>query len=115
MLIGEIVILSLSRFYEGPLGTLMAESSPPERRTAGMAVSYNLAAGLLGGTTALFATWMAATTDVPWSPACYLVAVSIVGAIVLLFGTRETAFRPLREGEAVASSTGVSGLKQPSS
>lgn len=100
VLVSQIVVLGLSRFYEGPLGTLMAESFPPETRTAGVAVSYNLAAGLLGGTTALFATWLVAKTDIAWSPACYLVAVSIIGVIVLLFGMRETAFRPLPDGNA---------------
>lgn len=100
ILAGQIVILGLSRFYEGPLGTLMAESFPAEMRTAGVAVSYNLAAGLLGGTTALLATWLVASTGFAWFPACYLAAVSIVGATVLLSGTRETAFRPLPEGDA---------------
>lgn len=105
VLVGQIVVLGLSRLYEGPMGTFMAENFTPDRRTAGVSVSYNLAAGLVGGTAALLATWLVAMTGITWLPAAYIAIISVAGAIVVYLGMNETAFGRLPVADADAART----------
>lgn len=67
---------------------------PTEIRYGALAISFNLAVSLFGGTTAVVtAGLIAATGDLNW-PGYYLIAAGVIGAIACYF-TKESARKPL--------------------
>src|SRR5262245_24290093 len=62
----------------GPLPAAMVEMFPTRMRFSGVAVGYNIALALFGGTAPLICTWLAARTGDPAAPAYYLMAMLLV-------------------------------------
>lgn len=62
-LIAQIGFAVLVGFYIGPVPTLLVEIFPTNVRYTGMALSYNIAAAIFGGTAPLVATWLIKQTQ----------------------------------------------------
>ncbi len=80
--------------FVGSIAAANVEQLPREVRCTGLAMAYNLAVGIFGGTTPMIATWLIRETGDPISPAYYLMACVCV-SIVALFFVKETAHKPL--------------------
>ena len=59
-----------------PIGAVMAEMFPTQNRYSGIAISYNVTLGLVGGTAPLVCTWLTSTTGDMSAPAYYLIAMA---------------------------------------
>jgi MHS family proline/betaine transporter-like MFS transporter len=73
----------------------LAEVFPRTLRATGLGISYNVSAGVLGGTTPLLCALLIKVTHDGMAPSYLLMAAAIIG-ILLLMGKRETADRPLK-------------------
>ena len=73
----------------------LAEVFPRTLRATGLGISYNVAAGVLGGTTPLLCVTLIEITKNRMAPAGLLVVASVVSAIFLLL-QRETGNKPLK-------------------
>lgn len=73
----------------------LAEVFPRTLRATGLGISYNVSAGVLGGTTPLLCASLMELTHDGMAPAYLLMAAAITG-ILLLLGKRETADRSLK-------------------
>lgn len=92
----EIAFGIMLTMNDGTLATFLSELFPTPVRYTGFAVSFNMANALFGGTAPFVATWLIDVTGSVMAPAWYLVVVSVL-ALTAMLGTRETAFRALRE------------------
>lgn len=86
-------LISIVTLSIGP--ATMAEMLPAEVRVRGTSIAYSIAAGVLGGTTPLVATWLVATTGNEFAPVVYYMATTIPVLVAVLTMT-ETAGKPLR-------------------
>jgi MHS family proline/betaine transporter-like MFS transporter len=77
--------------YGGVMSSVLAEQFPTTVRSTGMAVSYNVAVMVFGGTAQVFLTWLIQTTGAPVSTAFYLMSATVVGIISACF-IKEPAF-----------------------
>lgn len=73
----------------------LAEVFPRTLRATGLGISYNVSAGILGGTTPLICVTLMEVTHDRMSPVLLLVAASLASFLMCL-ATRETGCRPLR-------------------
>lgn len=73
----------------------LAEVFPRTLRATGLGISYNVAAGILGGTTPLLCVTLIEMTKNRMAPAGLLVVASVVSTIFLLL-QKETGNRPLK-------------------
>jgi MHS family proline/betaine transporter-like MFS transporter len=68
---------------------------PTRTRYSGLALSYNLAVALCGGTTPLVATWLVTVTGSVLAPAYYLMAAAL-GTTLAALAMPERGGLPLR-------------------
>jgi MHS family proline/betaine transporter-like MFS transporter len=73
---------------------VLAEILPTAVRCSGVAVGYNIAFGIFGGTAPLIATYLVSRTADDFTPAYYLMATAVL-AVVATVRLPETAGRPL--------------------
>jgi MFS transporter, MHS family, proline/betaine transporter len=73
----------------------LAEVFPRTLRASGMGISYNIAAGVLGGTTPLLCATLIEITHQRMSPVLVLIVAPIVSLLLLLV-QKETANKPLK-------------------
>jgi len=73
----------------------LAEVFPRTLRATGMGISYNIAAGVLGGTTPLLCATLMELTHHRMAPAILLIGAPII-SLLLLMGQKETGNRPLK-------------------
>jgi MFS transporter, MHS family, proline/betaine transporter len=95
ILSGQIGFGVLMGLAFGVTPATMVEMLPTEVRCSGVAIGYNVCFGLFGGTMPLIATYLVARTADDFTPAYYLMAVTLVSFIALL-GLPEMARKPLR-------------------
>jgi MHS family proline/betaine transporter-like MFS transporter len=81
-------------FYVGIAASALPALFPTASRFGGMAISYNLAVSLFGGTTPLFAQSLIDLTGNTFMPAFYIMFFALLAGIALL-AMRESAQRPL--------------------
>ncbi len=81
---------------DGTLASFLSELFPTPVRYTGFALSFNTANALFGGTAPFIATWLIDVTGSLLAPAVYLMVMSAV-ALTAILGSRETAFKALRE------------------
>ena len=87
-------ILSLSvvhAFCNGPIPALLTDLLPTQLRYTGIALGYNLAFALFGGTAPLVATWLIKTTHELAAPAWYIVGAALVSFLVTFSATQPAA------------------------
>jgi MFS transporter, MHS family, proline/betaine transporter len=94
-LVAMVSYMTLLTLGQAPYGIWLAEIFPRSLRGTGLGISYNAAAGILGGTTPLLCTWLIEVTHNRMAPAGLLVVASLVSLFFLLL-QRETGNRPLK-------------------
>lgn len=93
-LTGQLVSAVLSALYGGASLAAFVELFPTRTRYSGLALSYNLAVAICGGTTPLVATWLVNVTGSPLTPAFYLMAAAL-GTTLAALAMPERAGKPL--------------------
>jgi MHS family proline/betaine transporter-like MFS transporter len=96
VLLGQLGFAVLLAAYGAPLAAAMAESFSGRTRCSALAVSYNLAAALAGGTAPVIATALVdPQARHPMGPAVYLLALAALSLVAALTLQR-TEGKPLR-------------------
>jgi MHS family proline/betaine transporter-like MFS transporter len=90
----QLVSAVLSALYGGASLAAFVELFPTRTRYSGLALSYNLAVAICGGTTPLVATWLVNVTGSTLAPAFYLMAAAL-GTTVAALAMPERAGQPL--------------------
>ncbi|MEU0840755.1 MFS transporter [Streptomyces sp. NPDC005962] len=75
--------------YFAPLPAMMAELFPVTNRATGLAVSYNIAVMLFGGTTPLVIVWLVDVTGSKLAPTFYLMFLAVVSLSCVVFARRK--------------------------
>ncbi|WP_296257280.1 MULTISPECIES: MFS transporter [unclassified Pseudomonas] len=81
-------------FFEGAMPATLTSLFSARVRYSALAISYNLAVSLFGGTAPLINTWLISTTGNQMIPAWYLIAGAVVGLISILF-IKDSTGKPL--------------------
>ncbi|GAA0899560.1 MULTISPECIES: MFS transporter [Streptomyces violaceusniger group] len=74
--------------YFAPLPAMMAELFPVTNRATGLAVSYNIAVMLFGGTTPLIIVWLVDVTGSKLAPTFYLMFLAVLSLSCVAFARR---------------------------
>ncbi|MBP2385539.1 hypothetical protein [Paeniglutamicibacter kerguelensis] len=74
----ELVFGFLATAYFAPLPALRAAIFPPQIRTTGMSLGYNIAVTVFGGFAPFILTWLIAGTGSLLAPSFYLLAIAAV-------------------------------------
>lgn len=74
----ELVFGFLATAYFAPLPALLAAIFPPQIRTTGMSLGYNIAVTVFGGFAPFILTWLIAGTGSLLAPSFYLLAIAAV-------------------------------------
>jgi len=90
----QLVSAVLSALYGGASLAAFVELFPTRTRFSGLALSYNLAVAICGGTTPLVATWLVNVTGSNLAPAFYLMAAAL-GTTFAALAMPERADQPL--------------------
>ncbi|WP_181276285.1 MFS transporter [Brevibacterium oceani] len=77
--------------YDGAINAIMAEMFPARIRTGAMAIPYNVAVSLLGGTAPYIAAWLTVVTGYKQAPSFYLMLAAAITFVTLFRFVRETA------------------------
>src|SRR5262245_43047082 len=91
----QLVSAVLTALYGGAALAAFVELFPTRTRYSGLALSYNLAVAICGGTTPLVATWLIHVTGSTVAPAFYLMAAAL-GTTLAALAMPERAGQPLR-------------------
>ena len=86
---------TLVGLFIGPVPAILAELFPTAVRYTGMAISYNAAAAIFGGSAPLVCEWLIAATGDDTSIAWYVMACNVASLIALWF-YRDRYREPLR-------------------
>ncbi|QSE87998.1 MFS transporter (plasmid) [Rhodococcus pseudokoreensis] len=92
----QVILGIIFGMYSACVFAMMVEMFPTQTRFTSMAIGYNAAAALAGGTAPFIATWLVAVTGNGSAPAFYLIGGAVVSLIALAV-SRETAGISLRE------------------
>jgi MHS family proline/betaine transporter-like MFS transporter len=79
----EILFGLVLGIYLGPVPALLVELFPTSIRYTGMALSYNAAAALFGGTAPMVCVWLLHTTGTPLAIAGYVMVCNVCSLIAL--------------------------------
>ena len=82
-------------FYVGPIAALLVELFPTSVRFTGMAIAYNVAAAIFGGTSPFVCEWLVNHFGDARAIACYVMGGCVVSLIALAF-YHERFDQPLR-------------------
>ena len=81
----QFVFAILLGAIQGPLPAFMVECFPIRGRYTAIGLSYNITLAIFGGTAPLVSTWLIKTTGDLASPAIYLVVLSAISFVSMLF------------------------------
>jgi MFS transporter, MHS family, proline/betaine transporter len=95
VLIAEMIFAVLVAFTSGGMVALNVQLLPDSIRCTGLALAYNIAHGLFGGTTPLIAAWLLKTSDNPIAPAYWLVGALALSTLTMLLWIRDRHLHPL--------------------
>lgn len=84
-IISQIIFASIIGIYMGPIPTVLVEIFPTSIRFTGVALSYNLAAAIFGGTAPMIAILLTRITGDNYAIAYYLIALALLSFIILRF------------------------------
>ena len=84
MISAHVLLTALVSCYMGPFFAAIAELFPTRQRYTGLAVGYNIASALFGGTAPLVATLLIAWSSNPLAPAFYLSLCAAVSLLVVI-------------------------------
>jgi MHS family proline/betaine transporter-like MFS transporter len=95
LLLAALLILTLAQlFFEGAMPATMTSLFKARVRYSALALSYNVAVSLFGGTAPLINTWLISITGNQMIPAWYLIGGAVVGLISILF-VKDSTGKPL--------------------
>jgi MHS family proline/betaine transporter-like MFS transporter len=80
---GQLMLMALVLLYIGPWASAISELFPTATRYTGVAIGYNLAMAIFGGTLPLLATLLIKVTGDNLAPAFYLMGASLLILVVL--------------------------------
>ncbi|WP_419235019.1 metabolite/H+ symporter [Rickettsia endosymbiont of Nabis limbatus] len=84
-IISQILFAGIIAVYMGPIPTVLVEIFPTSVRFTGVALSYNLAAAIFGGTAPMVAMLLMKITGDNYAISYYLIALALVSSIILKF------------------------------
>lgn len=91
LLLAQLALAALIAGYLGTMPAVFASQIPPRLRCSGLAIGYNAALALFGGTVPLVATLLVEATGWSAAPGLYLGAMAILGlALVPRIADRST-------------------------
>ncbi len=85
ILAAQMLFLGIVGFYAGCVPTTLVELFPTAVRSSGMALSYNAAAALFGGTAPMVCEWLLHHTGTPYSIPGYVVLCNVITLVALAF------------------------------
>ncbi|MBL3285228.1 MFS transporter [Rickettsiales endosymbiont of Paramecium tredecaurelia] len=88
-LVGCIGFAAINAYYMGPVPTVLVEVFPTSIRFTGIALSYNIAAALFGGSAPMIGTMLVKYTGNKYAISYYLMALGLFSLIVL-YNYKET-------------------------
>lgn len=80
----EVIFGLLATAYFAPLPALLASVFPPQIRTTGMSLSYNIAMTIFGGFAPFILTWLIAATGSLLAPSFYMLAIAGLSVVSIL-------------------------------
>lgn len=95
VLIAEMIFAVLVAFTSGGMVALNVQLLPDSIRCTGLALAYNIAHGLFGGTTPLIAAWLLKTSDNPIAPAYWLMVALGLSTLTVVLWIRDRHLHPL--------------------
>ena len=98
-LLGQLLLAASEAVIMGALMATLVELFPATVRYTGIALGFNVAQSLFGGTAPYAATWAIGATGSAFAPAWIVMVLSLVG-IGTVWGLWETAGQPLELSEA---------------
>ncbi|WP_436374790.1 MFS transporter [Cytobacillus sp. BC1816] len=93
---GLLILGALLSTLQGSLPATLPSLFFTKVRYGALAITYNTATSLFGGTTPLLVAWLVSITDNKMVPAFYLMGMCALGIVVVTLFVRETAGRSLR-------------------
>lgn len=93
---GLLILGALLSTLQGSLPATLPSLFFTKVRYGALAITYNTATSLFGGTTPLLVAWLVSVTDNKMVPAFYLMGMCAFGIVVVTLFVRETAGRSLR-------------------
>ncbi|KJW02441.1 H+ symporter family protein [Rickettsia endosymbiont of Ixodes pacificus] len=84
-IISQVIFAGVISIYMGPIPTVLVEIFPTSIRFTGVALSYNLAAAIFGGTAPMLAMILTKVTGDNYAIAYYLIALALLSSIILKF------------------------------
>lgn len=84
-IISQVIFAGIISIYMGPVPTILVEIFPTRVRFTGVALSYNLAAAIFGGTAPMVAMILTKVTGDNYAIAYYLIALALLSSIILKF------------------------------
>jgi MFS family permease len=85
LLITQLVVCAFVAIFFSVFSTLMAELFPPQVRSTGMSMAYNLAVMVFGGFAQFIVTWLIRATGSPMAPAFYVMFGVALGLLAAFF------------------------------
>ena len=96
LLITQLVVCVFVAVFFGVFSTVMAELFPPQVRSAGMSMAYNVAVMIFGGFAQFIVTWLIRSTGSPMAPAFYVMFGVTLGLLAAFFIKDRAMERNLR-------------------
>jgi MHS family proline/betaine transporter-like MFS transporter len=93
---GLLILGALLSTMQGSLPALLPSLFYTKVRYGALAITYNTATSLFGGTTPLLVAWLVTATGNKMMPAYYLMAMCVFGIVIVTLFVKETAGRSLR-------------------
>ncbi|WP_341789964.1 metabolite/H+ symporter [Rickettsia endosymbiont of Polydrusus tereticollis] len=84
-LLSQIVFAGIIAIYMGPIPTVLVEIFPTSVRFTGVALSYNLAAAIFGGTAPVMGMMLTKFTGDKYAISYYLIVLALLSSIILRF------------------------------
>ncbi len=83
--VSQIVFAAIIAIYMGPIPTVLVEIFPTSVRFTGVALSYNLAAAIFGGSAPVVGMMLTTYTGDKYAISYYLIALAVVSYVILRF------------------------------
>ena len=84
-LVSQLLFAILVGMYMGPIPAALVEMFPTRVRFTGVALSYNISAGIFGGSAPLMGTWLMQTTGRSDAMAMYIIVFAVITLVSLKF------------------------------
>ncbi len=94
--LGLLILGALLASFQGVMPSLLPSLFFTEVRYGSLAITYNVATSIFGGTAPLVVSWLISATMSRMVPAYYIMFASVIGIIIVAFFVVETSGKSLR-------------------